>query len=66
MINHAQASKGKLVNDAMFCHPSYSTVDYTFLVSFPDPPRKEREGLGDRLTSMRSGGIHGMQLYYTS
>ena len=36
------------------------------LVSFPDPQAKRREGLGDSLTSMRSGGIHGMQLYYTS
>ena len=36
------------------------------LVSFPDPQAKRREGLGDSPTSTRSGGIHGMQLYYTS
>ena len=38
----------------------------SLVVSFPDPQAKRREGLGDSLTSMRSGGIHGMQLYCAS
>ena len=31
-----------------------------YLDSFPDPQAKRREVLGDSLTSMHSGGIHGM------